>query len=76
MVQFRIFRQKIPQHLRDLVPISGAQRAFDAIIAHCDNINILKSRLKTRVFPQALNRYSTIATTIDHRTILAYTHIE
>jgi len=42
-----------PQHLRDMIHISGSQRASDETASRCNNINIFKSKLKTFLFTQA-----------------------
>jgi len=43
----------LPQHLRDMIHMSGSQRAFNVTASRCDNINISKSKLKTFLFTQA-----------------------
>jgi len=46
----------LPQHLHDLIRISGAPRDFDATIPDYDNINSFKIRLKILLITQAYNR--------------------
>jgi len=43
----------LPQHLRDMIHISGSQRASDETASRCNNNNIFKSKLKTFLFTQA-----------------------
>jgi len=62
----------LPQHLRDLVLISGALRAFDATISHRD-INILKSEnnniTSVRRFRGTIER-DRVATAVTFRSLI------